>query len=170
MDDATLYDFETVVDAHPEQAAGLIGRAAAVKIRVVEEDRLEKGVRAYLNLGHTFAHALELATDFAVRHGDAVGIGLIAAALLSYRLGLCSATLVDDIRYSVGGIVAPARHAPLPGGAEQLWQAMKHDKKWREGRPRFVLLRAAGEPVVVDDVPRDAVWSILEDIAAGVLE
>lgn len=151
----------------PERLPALIRRAAAVKARIVAADRLEKGARAYLNLGHTFAHAIELVTDFAVPHGQAVAVGLAAAARLSRRLGLCPPALVDDVDEAIGWL-RPGRSLPTdlfaPAGAEALWQAMHHDKKWRAGRSRFVALRAAGDPVVVEDVGRDVVLDVLAEL------
>jgi 3-dehydroquinate synthase len=153
-----------------ERLGRIIRRAMAVKIGVVEQDRLEGGIRAYLNLGHTFAHALELVTDFRVTHGEAVAVGLVAAARLSERLSLCDGALVgrvESVVQSLRPADGPVGH-PIPeSGPEDLWAAMQHDKKWRNGRPRFVLLRATGEPVVVEDIPRDAVLEVLERIGEG---
>ena len=155
----------------PERLPTLIRRAGAVKIGIVEEDRLESGVRAYLNLGHTFAHAIELVTTFAVPHGQAVAIGLAAAARLSRRLGLCAASLVDEVETGVSWL-RPGRDLPAdlfaPAGTRALWQAMQHDKKWRNGRSRFVLLRAVGEPVVVADVAEADVLAVLAEVGVFV--
>jgi 3-dehydroquinate synthase len=165
-------DPEQLLSGDPARLETLIRRAAAVKVRIVEADRLERGVRAYLNLGHTFGHALEVVTDFGVRHGHAVALGLVAAARLSHRLGLCDAALVAEVERVVDALGPwgdPAGEALLPysGAAPALWQAMQHDKKWRDGRARFVLLRAAGDPVVVEDVPQQAVFAVLEQMSEG---
>ena len=85
-------------DLHvPERAEEMVTRAVQVKVDVVEEDPFEHGIRAHLNLGHTFAHAIEQVTQYAWAHGDAVGVGLLAAAKLSYALDLCDKALVEQV-------------------------------------------------------------------------
>ena len=73
----------------PASVAHLVASAVRVKISVVEEDPFETGRRAVLNLGHTFGHAIELVSDYSVRHGEGVALGLIAAAELSHATGNC---------------------------------------------------------------------------------
>ncbi len=140
----------------------VVGRAAAVKARVVAADPLEAGVRAHLNLGHTLAHALEAASGLALSHGDAVLYGLVYAAALGRSRGL--ADEVDRL----AGLVARLRPDPLPDlRFEALVPFMARDKKARGGRPRFVLLAEPGRPVVVDDVGEDellSAWRALEEL------
>lgn len=146
----------------PQRAVELIARAVKVKIHHVERDPLEHGIRAHLNLGHTFAHALERVTDFAWAHGDAVGIGLRAAALLSHRLGLAQATLVTRVEALLTQVGLPQKLGDIDPNA--LWDAMHRDKKWRGGRSHFILLRDVGQPTSVTDVPRDEVLAVLKAI------
>jgi 3-dehydroquinate synthase len=146
----------------PAQIEQIIARAAGVKVKLIEVDRLEKGPRAFLNLGHTFGHALEHVSGYAWKHGEAVGLGLVAAALLSERRELCPPGLAASIEQQVRAVGLPTRYteyAPI-----DLWNAMRHDKKWREGLARFVLLETPGIPVVVDDVTRDDVLMVLEQL------
>ena len=132
------------------QAAELVKRAIQVKVDVVYEDPFEHGIRAHLNLGHTFGHAIEQVTNYAWSHGQAVGFGLLAATRLSARLGLCDYGLVTQ----VDAVLAQAGLPRQTGGLdpEALYAAMATDKKWKDGRSRFVLLRGIGEPCVVEDV------------------
>jgi len=146
----------------PEPIDAVIARAVAVKKALVEQDRLEGGVRAYLNLGHTFAHALESVSHFGWKHGEAVGFGMVAAARLSARRGLCSDALAAQIEAAVAALGLPVRYSGYDPGA--LWDAMRHDKKWRDGAARFVLIAALGQPVIAHDVRRDEVVAVLAEL------
>jgi 3-dehydroquinate synthase len=123
-------------------------RSLAVKGRIVENDLRETGARAVLNLGHTFAHALESATGFRrVRHGEAVAWGLGRALELGTRLGVTDRALARDIVALLEGY--GFRLQRPPGLAPRaLLAAMRADKKRRAGGLRVVLLRAIGQPEV----------------------
>lgn len=140
----------------------LLRRAIQVKVNVVAQDPYEQGVRQHLNLGHTFAHAIERVSEYGVPHGMAVGMGINAAAALSAKLGLCDAQLAATVTEIVGHIQPTRVHHMDDYGL--LWEAMKTDKKWRDGRSRFVLLEDIGKPVVVEDVPRDVVIEVLQSL------
>ena len=140
----------------------IITRAVQVKKVIVEQDRLESGVRAYLNLGHTFGHAVEHVSGYAWKHGQAVGLGLVAAARLSERRGLCPPGLAMTVEQAVSALGLPVRYDELDPDA--LWDAMRHDKKWRDGAARFVLLADIGNPLIVPDVPRGDVIAVLDSL------
>lgn len=144
----------------PDSAAELVRRAVQVKVDIVEQDPFEQGIRAHLNLGHTFAHAIEQVSGYRWQHGQAVGAGLLAAARLSQRLGLCSPELVAQVQALLAQTGLPQHLDGLEPAA--LWAAMQTDKKWRQGRPRFVLLRAVGDVCIVEGVERDVVIQVLE--------
>lgn len=138
----------------------VVRRCCAIKARVVEADEREtapNGGRALLNLGHTFAHAIEQVAGYGTYlHGEAVAIGLCAAAGLSRVLGMIGEGEAARVEAAVAGYRLPTRLAePLPLG--RLLAAMARDKKVRSGTPRFILLKGLGEAVVRSDVPRDAV-------------
>jgi 3-dehydroquinate synthase len=147
--------------------------ACRSKARIVAADEREAGLRALLNLGHTFAHALEAETGYgdALLHGEAVGAGLGLAFSLSSRLGLCPPEDALRVLRHLEAVGLPARLADLPArnwGAERLIEHMAHDKKVRRGRIAFVLARGIGRAFVADDVPLDAVRAVLDEfIAAG---
>lgn len=143
-----------------ERAAEMVRRAVQVKVDIVQQDPYEHGVRQYLNLGHTFAHAIERVTGYAWAHGQAVGFGLLAAASLSQRLGLLDGGTVEEVGALVAAVGLPTRLGALDPHA--LWTAMGTDKKWRDGRARFVLLEGLARPTVVEDVAREAVIATLE--------
>ena len=138
----------------------LVAQAIQVKIAIVQEDPFEEGRRAVLNLGHTFAHAIEHVTDGEVNHGEAVGIGLVAAARLSERGGVANPGLSEYVESLVSHVGLSAR---LPGYASpgKLVEAMRRDKKRRGGRLRFVLLRDVGDVFVTDDVSSDDLEAVL---------
>jgi len=140
----------------------IITRAVQVKKRIVEQDRLESGVRAYLNLGHTFAHAIEQVSGYAWKHGEAVAVGLVAAARLSERCALATQGLAARVEQAVATLGLPVRFAGLEPAT--LWDTMRHDKKWRGGTARFVLLKGMGESVIADDVSHADVIAVLEEL------
>ncbi|HVO72149.1 MAG TPA: 3-dehydroquinate synthase [Aggregatilineaceae bacterium] len=148
-----------------EPVAELIARAAAVKVRLVEQDRLEKGPRAYLNLGHTFAHAIEQVSGYTWKHGEAVAVGMVAAARLSEWRELCSPGLAAHVARALAAFGLPVYCTGFEPG--DLWDAMRHDKKWRDGAVRLVLLGGIGEPVIVDDASRDEVIAVLDGLREG---
>lgn len=120
----------------------VIDAAIKVKTMTVADDRLEAGTRELLNLGHTFAHAVELASEYALPHGAAVSIGLRAAGLLALRSGRFSEA--EHLRLLT---LLTLLGLPLqtPIAADRIFAAMKSDKKRRSGRLRFVLPRAIGD-------------------------
>ncbi|MGQ9786561.1 MAG: 3-dehydroquinate synthase, partial [Anaerolineae bacterium] len=143
-----------------DDMAWLIRRAVAVKIAVVEADPYERGRRAVLNLGHTFGHALELLSEYSMRHGEAVAIGMALSARLAVRLGLCQMETARRIITTLQRLGLPTA---IPAyAAETVWEAMTRDKKKQGNRLRFVLPYAIGRVEICDDVPRERVLEVLE--------
>ena len=140
----------------------IIARAIQVKVDVVARDPYEKHERAFLNLGHTFAHAIEAVSTYSWRHGEAVAVGLIGAARLSHALGLCDSTLADQLEEALQTVGLPTAYRDYSPVA--LRAAMGTDKKRQAGRVRFVLLRAPGELLMRDDVPEEMVLHVLESL------
>lgn len=132
----------------------LVSRAAVVKAVVVTEDPEELGLRSVLNFGHTVGHALESEGGFGrLLHGEAVAIGMVTALELSRALGLLQDpdAVMDRARRLLARAGLPTSAAPDPPSATRLWRRMRVDKKRRDGRPRFVLLRSPGRAVVASD-------------------
>jgi 3-dehydroquinate synthase len=128
----------------------LIAAAIACKGELVEADPFDRtGVRARLNLGHTFGHAFETVSGFTFPHGLAVAVGLHAATLLAARHGLCAPALVGRVHAALAGLGLPS----VFGGArpDEVLAAMRHDKKKSGGRLRLVLPRRVGEVALVDE-------------------
>ncbi len=159
----------------PALAAGDLGmraeavrRSVAMKAGVVARDETEMGERALLNLGHTFAHALEAATGYSERllHGEAVAVGCQLAFDLSARLGLCSQEAPSRVAAHLDAMGMVRRLADIPGdlpGPEALLGLMGQDKKVVDGQLRFVLARGIGETFVAEDVPGEAVLDVLRE-------
>jgi 3-dehydroquinate synthetase len=143
----------------------LVAQAIQVKIRIVQEDPFDQGRRNVLNLGHTFAHAIEQVCEHTIRHGEAVAMGLVAAANLSARLGHCSPSLQDRLEPVLADAGLPNR-IPDPIDLPGVYEAMRRDKKAASGRIRFVLFRAIGDVFVTDAVTRAQVLETLEDVSA----
>lgn len=149
----------------------LAGEAAALthaieqscrnKAVVVAADEREQGVRAHLNFGHTFGHAIEAGLGFGVwLHGEAVAAGMAIAARVSRRMGLVDDQLVKRTLSLLERAQLPVRGPAL--GAGRYLQLMGHDKKVEGGRTRFVLLRGLGEAFVTADVPQETLQLVLE--------
>lgn len=137
-----------------------------VKRNIVEADPFESGRRAVLNLGHTFGHGLERVTEYRIRHGEAVAIGLVAAARLSAALGYCDPQLISRITAVLERIGLPVTF-PADVSAIDLYAAMGSDKKKAAGRLRFILLRDAGDVFIAGDVPQAAVLDSLRATGAA---
>lgn len=144
----------------PELQA-LVAQAIQVKVRIVQEDPYDKGIRQTLNLGHTFGHAIELVSSHRIHHGEAVAMGLVAAANLSARLGYCSAALQERIESALTAVGLPHR-IPASVERDRLFHAMGSDKKKKAGRLRLVLLRDIGDVFVTDDIPDLALHETLK--------
>ncbi len=132
----------------------MIRACAAFKSAVVLSDPYERGGRrTILNLGHTFAHALETASGYAVPHGEAVALGLLAALRLS--------GLETDV------VTEVLRPAPVRVDLERAWAALERDKKALDGRIRLVLLERPGEPVFPVELPAGDVRRALAELIAN---
>ena len=147
----------------------MIRRCCAAKARIVESDERElapDGGRALLNLGHTFAHAIENAAGYgAYLHGEAVAIGLCAAACLSQKLGLLNPADTARVEALLARHALPVRlRTPLPVGG--LLEAMGKDKKARAGAQRFIVMSALGHAEVRGGIERAPVEAALREIGA----
>ena len=157
----------SVLALAPDAVMRAIFESCQAKARIVEADEHEKGQRALLNLGHTFAHAFEAVAGYDGRllHGEAVAAGIGLAFDLSVDLGHCAATDRDLCHAHLRRHGLPAGQSDLPAGhadAATLIGHMQHDKKTRNGQLHFILARAIGDSFVSGDVPVASVKSLLE--------
>lgn len=139
----------------------IIVRAIAMKAAVVAADEKEAGARAVLNYGHTVGHALEHSTG-TLRHGEAIALGMVAAAYIAQDLGFIEEDLVARHLNLLTRLGLPVKFST---SLDALEPAINQDKK-ADIRPRFVLLKAAGVPVTGLDVPRDALERALKRMDA----
>jgi 3-dehydroquinate synthetase len=139
----------------------LIARAVEVKIRVVEADPFEEERREVLNLGHTVGHALEKCSGYALGHGDAVAVGMLAVAHVSARMGLCLEKLAGRLEALLVKSGLPVRHNASP---EEVIRVMASDKKVVAGRVRFVLIKDIGSVEQGWEVEPGLLQAVLESI------
>ncbi len=173
LGDAQFFEWLEVHGARAlggEEAAMVraVAHACRMKADIVARDERETGERALLNLGHTFGHALEAATGFSGRllHGEGVAIGMALAFRLSVRLGLCPGQDAERFTRHLKAVGLPAAIGDIAGprpSAGELIRHMAHDKKVSDGQMTFILLRGLGQAFVTQDVPLEAVKSVLTD-------
>jgi 3-dehydroquinate synthase len=157
---------ESLLEGDPAALGPVVAAAAAAKIAVVERDPTEQGDRRLLNFGHTLGHAIEAAGEYAgLRHGEAVGYGLLFALRLARRRGL-AAEAAERIRALLRRLALP----PLPAlDPKDLMAAMSRDKKAREAGLVWVLPRAMGEGWMTGGIPEDEVAAELREFLADPL-
>lgn len=147
----------------PDLTTEVVRRCAEHKLAVVAQDERDEGRRIILNYGHTMGHALEAAAGYgALLHGEAVAIGMLGAARLAHRMGLCPAPLVERHRQVIAAYGLPTRAPVVPH--EAVLEAMALDKKSRAARIRWVLLADVGDVRIVSDVPDEAVGATLSEV------
>ena len=158
---------EGIANTPTDQLADLIAHCCRIKAAFVQEDEKEHGRRALLNLGHTFAHALEAATNYQRwLHGEAVAIGLYCAALLSNQLGhldKASLLLIDSLLHRAN----LPRRIPKDIDIDVLQTLMLKDKKVKNKMVRFVLIRAPGDCYLESDVTSSSVRDVLKKAIEG---
>jgi 3-dehydroquinate synthase len=155
-------NLEKLLARDPSALSYAIERSCRNKAEVVAADEREAGLRALLNFGHTFGHAIETGSGYGVwLHGEAVAAGMVMATDLSARLGWLKDSEVTRIR----NLIARAR-LPVQGPAgldsERMQALMAVDKKVQDGRPRLVLLKSIGQAVISGDAPPAAVAATLK--------
>lgn len=154
--------FRQLEEYGPSDMVHLLADAVRVKVVVVEEDPFENGRRATLNLGHTFGHAIELVSNFKVRHGEGVALGLVACSNMAVELGRCTPELATRIRNLVASVGLPTQWSGLD--AEAVHAAMFFDKKRSGKTVRFIIPQALGDVVMIDDPGKDVVRRALDTI------
>jgi 3-dehydroquinate synthase len=156
-----------VLRREPALLETVIGTCCAEKAAIVEQDeREESGLRMILNYGHTVGHALEALGGYRTwLHGEAVAVGVAAAARLSTRVGLTDTRTADRQVALLRALALPTRFGTAT--PRDVADALRHDKKAREGRVPFVLLKALGHADVCFDVPAELVSAVLEELHEG---
>jgi 3-dehydroquinate synthetase len=145
-----------------------VAASCRAKAAIVGRDEREAGERALLNLGHTFAHALEAATGYSERllHGEAVAVGMVLAFKLSAKLGLCPEADVERAVAHLKAVGLPTKFGDIKGklpGSDALLGLMATDKKVEHGSLVFVLARGIGKAYVAKDVEIGPVRALLDE-------
>lgn len=171
--DADYFDFleanmEHILNRTPAVLEKIAVSNCRIKAAVVEEDPTEKNKRRILNYGHTIGHAVESASDYKLLHGQAVAIGIIAAAKIEEQMGLLKDERLTRIKNILAKLDMPAT---ICGDIkkEDVIDIMKHDKKAVTGRPKFVLLEKIGKTLCKNgqyahDVPKEVVEKTLKEL------
>ena len=134
---------------------------ARIKAEVVEKDERESGLRGILNYGHTVGHAVEAVSNFQLKHGQAIAIGMTAAARISSQMGALDESDVIRLTNVIKKAGLPTEMPDLP--IEDVIAAMEHDKKVRQDKIMFVLLKSIGDAFITDEVSR----SLVEEVLVG---
>ncbi|WP_420103788.1 3-dehydroquinate synthase [Bosea sp. (in: a-proteobacteria)] len=177
IDDPAFFDWceanwHRVIAGGPERDHA-VAVSCRAKAAIVARDEREEGDRALLNLGHTFAHALERLTGYdsaRLVHGEAVAIGLALAFRFSQRLGLCPGQDALRVARHLDHVGLPSRLQQVPGGtgsAQEIVAAMAQDKKVKRGALTFILARGIGQSFIAPGVAADDVLAFVTDELKG---
>src|SRR6185503_7825916 len=132
-------DLEKVLALDPAALTDIVAQCVALKARVVEQDEFDKkGIRNVLNFGHTIGHALELSAEYALTHGEAIAVGMIAATHLARSLDYCDETFASRLRALIERAGLPTCFPKKSGLCDRILAAMRMDKKFRDGKNVFV--------------------------------
>ena len=159
-------DLEKLISLEGATVKDIVAQCVTLKARVVEQDEFDKkGVRNVLNFGHTIGHALELSVDYALTHGEAIAIGMIAAARLAVRLEVCEHAFLERLQPLIERAGLPTVFPEHPGLFDQIIRAMQMDKKFRDGKNVFVLPTGVGAWRQVENVD----WALVHQAVRSVL-
>ena len=139
----------------------VVFQTARIKAEVVGKDERDLGLRNILNYGHTIGHAVESVSDFGVKHGRAVALGMLAAAKISNKMGILDAGEVARLKSVIEKAGLPTKMPNLK--VEEIIRAMRHDKKVVRDKIRFVLLKAIGSVFITDEVDPSLVKEVLDE-------
>ena len=157
---------ENMLALDPATLTDIVAHCVRLKADVVQQDELDRlGIRNVLNFGHTIGHALELSADYALTHGEAISVGMVAATHMAVRLG----TVGGDFQKRLTALLAraglPLSHRDAPGLFDRILRALQLDKKFRDGKNLFVLPTGIGSWA-----PRENVdWPLVHDCVRSVL-
>lgn len=179
LGDKSFFDWldrhgQGVLDLDPAATAQAVATSCQTKARIVAADERERGERALLNLGHTFAHALEIEAGYSgdLLHGEAVSAGMEMAFEYSAAQGLCSGDDAAKVKahFKKLGLISIDDIAPLLTDADKLLAHMDQDKKNEGGALTLILARAIGDAFVQKSAPREAVLNYLTHLAKSAQE
>jgi 3-dehydroquinate synthase len=154
---------ESLVKGDMESLCAIIRRCCEIKAEIVSADEREAGLRAILNFGHTVGHALEALTNYRrYRHGEAVAIGMLAAAQIAIKMKMFSEMESQRLWQAINRAELPYRLSGLD--PEDIVDRMRKDKKVRTEKVRFALPSRIGETVILDDIPEQIVLDVIRNM------
>lgn len=156
-------DASALLEGEPDATWDAVARSVEIKARIVGEDEREGGLREVLNFGHTYGHALESASGYALGHGAAVAAGMVLEARLGERVGVTEAGTSERLAAALRHLGVDPLDLPLLD-AEAVLRFLGVDKKARAGVPRFVLLRRVGEVARGEGWSHDLPRSVVEEV------
>lgn len=168
--DSNLFDLlENNIDRinarDPQILAEIVARVCQIKAEVVIADEREESIRAILNYGHTVGHAVEAVTRYTgYRHGEAVAMGMVAAAEIGVNMGLCSVDVLERTQLLLSKLNLPTKLPAL--SLEALCEALSHDKKVDGGTVKFILPEAIGQVRWGMNVPEEVLRHVLTNLGA----
>ncbi|MFH1784372.1 MAG: 3-dehydroquinate synthase [bacterium] len=166
ISDGKFFDFlekniDKILALNAESLEKVITTSCRAKADVVEQDEREKGLRAILNFGHTVAHALETLTEYKrYRHGEAVSIGMVCAARIAELCGICDKSIAQRLQKLLSKAGLPVT-IDSSLSHEGIIELLKHDKKVKDQKVRFVLPESMGKVVIRDDIDEKKVREAL---------
>ena len=157
---------EKLLALDPETLADVVAQCVRLKADVVQQDEFDKkGIRNVLNFGHTIGHALELSADYALTHGEAISIGMVAATRLALALGKCDQPFFERLNSLLIRAGLPVHYPDAPGLFDRVLRALQMDKKFRDGKNLFVLPTGAGSWEQQADID----WRLVHEAMRSVL-
>ncbi len=158
-------DMDALMQLDAERLVPVVKRCCEIKAAIVQRDEYDReGVRVSLNFGHTLGHAIENVCGYARTHGECVAAGMVAAARLSVRLGLCDPQVAGRLESLLLAAGLPVDCRGLGLDPDQVMDVMKQDKKWVHGTNRFVLLTGAGSWKDVEGVGMERVREVVGEV------
>ena len=159
---------ELLMRGDAQARAHAINKSCSAKAAIVAEDETEQGVRALLNLGHTFGHALESSTGYSNRllHGEGISIGMVQAFRFSERLKHCKPGTADRVAKHLKSVGLPTHMSDIEGSLPpiaDLVAIMRQDKKAQSGKLTFILARSIGDAFIAKNIPDQQVIAFLEE-------
>ncbi len=175
INDVVFFDYlidgaEKILKGDSEVLAKAIRRSCELKAEIVAADEKESNVRALLNLGHTFAHAIEIEAgyDGTVLHGEAVSVGLLMAFQFSHAVGQCDIKDVERLAALLTSLQMPSKPSDLLSSvsADRFLEHMSRDKKVVDGKLRLILAKAIGQSYIEENVKEADLQHYLEKVCA----
>ena len=168
--DATLNEYlndhiEELIELRPPVLSHVVAECYRIKSEVVAKDEKDsKGVRIVLNFGHTVGHALEMAANYKMTHGEAISIGMVAATMIAVKLGVCSSDVLENLKQILTRAGLPISAASWRVSSKEIMSNMQHDKKFSEGKNRFVLPTSIGNWKAVTDIDHELIRKTVDEV------